>query len=242
LALITLALEIGDGSKFPFFAAARDASLKLVGILPPELKEYVASIGDSLQYLVEPRNQLDEHESQFDLLLKSYSERRAAAVTYQSPAEPGEMWLILHPYVIFFSRRSWYVVGRSSLHQEARTFNVGRIREIELTDEPFIVPSQFSLEKYLGNAWHLIPEPGPDSKVVLRFSPKVAQNVREIDWHKTQKIVHLDDGGIEFHVTVSGVNEIAWWVLGYGKEVEVVSPPSLRQIIRQHAEAMMAMF
>lgn len=238
LAHITLAFEIGDNSKFPFFSAARDASLKLISVLPPELKEYVAKIGDSVQYLVEPRNQLESHETQFDLLLKSYSERLAVAVTYQSPAEQDDMRLVLHPYVVFFSRRSWYVVGRSSLHQEARTFNVGRIREIELTDENFVVPSQFKLADYLRNAWHLIPEPGPDSRVVLRFSPKVAQNVSEVDWHKTQKIVPLDDGGIEFHVTVSGVNEIAWWVLGYGKEVEVISPPSLREIIRRHVEAM----
>ena len=238
LALITLAFEIGDSSKFPFFAAARDASLKLVSVLPSELKEYVAAIGDSVQYLVEPRNQLDEHESQFNLLLKGYTERIAVTITYQSPAEPDDMHLTLQPYVIFFSRRSWYVVGRSSLHQEVRTFNVGRIREIRLSNEEFVVPSQFKLDKYLGNAWHLIPESGPDSRVILRFSPRVAQNVSEVDWHKTQKIVPLENGGIEYHVTVSGVNEIAWWVLGYGKEVEVVSPPSLREIVRRHAEEM----
>ena len=238
LALITLSFEIGDNSRFPFFAAARNAALKLVSVLPVELKEYVANIGDSLQYLVEPRNPLDDYETQFDLLLKAYSERLGVMITYQSPAEPDEMHLVLHPYVIFFSRRSWYVVGQSSLHKEIRTFNVGRIRTIELADENFVVSGQFKLERYLGNAWHLIPEPGDDSHVILRFSPKVAQNVTEVDWHKTQKIVPLEDGRIEYHVTVSGINEIAWWVLGYGKEVEVVSPPSLRAIIRQHAEAM----
>ena len=238
LALITLAFEIGDQSKFPFFAAARNASLKLVSVLPQELKEYVAKIGDSVQYLVEPRNRLDEHETQFDLLLKASFRHLAAAITYQSPVEPDEMQLTLYPYVIFFSCRSWYVVGHSSLHDETRTFNVGRIRKIVLTGELFAVPGNFQLDEYLGNAWHLIPESGADSQVILRFSPKVAQNVSEVAWHKTQKIVPLENGGIEFHVTVSGVNEIAWWVLGYGKEVEVVSPPSLRQIIRQHVEAM----
>ena len=134
------------------------------------------------------------------------------------------------------------MVGYSSLHAETRTFNVGRIRAIELTDESFIVPGKFDLDDYLGNAWHLIPEPGRDSHVVLRFSPKVAQNVSEVNWHKTQKIVPLDNGGIEYHVTVSGVNEIAWWVLGYGKEVEVISPQSLREIIRQHVETLATMY
>ena len=212
--------------------------MKLVSILPPDLKEYVARIGNSVQYQTEPRNPLDAHATQFDLLLKAQSLCFAVVITYQSAAEPNDMQLTLYPYVIFFSRRSWYVVGHSSLHGETRTFNVGRIRTIELTSELFAVPGKFQLDDYLGNAWHLIPESGPDTHVILRFSPKVAQNVSEVNWHKTQKIIPLDTGSIEYHVTVSGVNEIAWWVLGYGKEVEVLSPPSLRQIIRQHAESL----
>jgi len=242
LALMTLAFEIGDQSQFPFFSAARDASLKLLSVLPPELKEYVASMGDSVQFFVEPRNRLDGCDSQFDLLLIASSRRTAVTITYQSPAESGEMQLTLRPYVVFFSRRSWYVVGHSSLHGETRIFNIGRIRAIQLTDEAFVVPAKFTLDDYLGNAWHLISESGPDSQVILRFSQKVAQNVSEVNWHKTQKILPLADGGIEFHVTVSGINEIAWWVLGYGKEVEVLSPQTLRQIIRRHVDALAEMY
>ena len=86
-----------------------------------------------------------------------------------------------------------------------RTFNVGRIRELLLLDESFHLPRGFSIERYLGNAWHLIPEPDPIRTSIVRFSPLVARNVAEVVWHKTQRLVPGDDGTLEFHVRVAGL-------------------------------------
>jgi predicted DNA-binding transcriptional regulator YafY len=59
----------------------------------------------------------------------------------------------------------------------------------------------------------------------------VARNVAEVIWHKTQKLVHRDDGSLDFQVRVSGLNEISWWILGYGDQAEVIKPARLRQLI-----------
>ena len=82
-------------------------------------------------------------------------------IRYRSLNEGEEIRTKLNPYRLFFSRRSWYVVGRSSLHRATRTFNLGRIAEIELLDDRYQIPRGFSIERFLRNAWHLIPEPGP---------------------------------------------------------------------------------
>jgi proteasome accessory factor B len=116
-----------------------------------------------------------------------------------------------------------------------RTFNLGRIASLELLDERFQVPRGFTIERYLGNAWHLIPEPGRDEEVVIRFRKMVARNVAEVAWHKTQRLVRRDDGTLDFHITVSGLNEISWWILGYGDQAEVLEPARLRDMIAAHA-------
>ena len=36
---------------------------------------------------------------------------------------------------------------------------------------------------------------------------------------------------MDFFATVSGLNEIIWWILGYGDQVEVISPPKLLKIV-----------
>jgi predicted DNA-binding transcriptional regulator YafY len=82
-------------------------------------------------------------------------------------------------------------------------------------------------------AMHIQPSPR---------NPLVAQNVAEVNWHKTQRTVPRDDGALDFHVTVSGLNEISWWILGYGDQAEVLQPPELRQLVAGRAKRMAEMY
>jgi len=134
------------------------------------------------------------------------------------------------------------VIGRSSLHKQARTLNLARIRSIAMLKETFQIPQGFSVERYLGNAWNLVPEEGRDSEVTVRFQPLVAKNVAEVTWHKTQRLELNGDGTLDFHVTVSGLKEISWWILGYGDQAEVIRPPELRDLIAQRARNLLARY
>jgi proteasome accessory factor B len=74
--------------------------------------------------------------------------------------------------------------------------------------------------------------------VLVRFGRQVAQNVAEVSWHKTQQMQFNEDGTLDFRVTVSGLNEISWWILGYGDQAEVIEPPELRKIIADRVKRM----
>ena len=174
--------------------------------------------------------------------LAAITARRSVRITYRSLAEDKTICTRLDAYRLLFSRRSWYVIGRSSLHRGTRTFNLGRIDRIELLDDRYEIPQGFSVERYLRKAWHLIPESGPDREVVVRFSRKVAQNVAEVAWHKTQRLDFRPDGTLDFHVTVSGLGEISWWILGYGDQAEVLQPAELRKMIAAHAGRMLRFY
>ena len=193
---------------------------------------------DSVQIEMPPTNPLDGQQPIYEQLLEAIAERRSVRIRYAAPRPRAKSAPGSNPYRLLFSRRSWYVIGRSSLHRSVRTFNVGRILDLEPLDDPFEVPRGFSVERYLRNAWHLIPEPGPDQEVVVRFGQRVAQNVAEVAWHKTQRVEFRHDGSLDFHVTVSGLNEISWWILGYGDQAEVIRPPELRRIVAGHAVRM----
>jgi proteasome accessory factor B len=134
------------------------------------------------------------------------------------------------------------VLGRSSIHGEIRTFNLDRIKSLEPLREKYTIPKSFDLDEHLGNAWQMIPDPGPDSHVIVRFSSLVAQNIAEVTWHKTQETKFLADGSLEFHATVSGLTEISWWLLGYGDQAEVIKPARLRRLIAQRVRKMAAIY
>jgi len=236
LALIVLCHELGDA--LPFFGPAHGAAVKLENSLPPRLRQQLRTAAGAVEIHPPPHNPLDGRTPVYQLLVEAISAQRSVRITYKSLAEQQVIVTRLNPYRLLFSQRSWYVIGRSSLHRGTRTFNLGRIISPELLDETYRIPRGFSVDRHLRNAWRLIPEPGPDREVVVRFAPLVADNVAEVAWHKTQRLVRNDDGTLDFHVTVSGLQEISWWILGYGDQAEVLEPRELRNIVATRARRM----
>ena len=235
LSLIVLCHEMGERGQIPFYEPAQSAAVKLENILPDRLRQHLKNVAGSVQIKLQSVNQLNGQRGVYEQLVEAVSRRRCVRITYSSPVEQETIRTKLSPYRLLFSRRSWYVIGRSSVHRTTRMFNVGRILDLNRLDDPYRVPRGFSVDRYLRNAWHLIPEPGPDHRVIIRFSKLVAQNVSEVAWHKTQRVVFNNDGTLDYHVTVSGLSEISWWVLGYGDQAEVIQPRKLRKIVAERA-------
>lgn len=242
LSLIALASETANGEGLPFYHAAHQAALKLESTLPAPLREELKDHTRTIQISFNQRNPLKEKDSIYQALVKSIANGKVVSIKYDSLTEWETISTRLRPYQLLFSRRSWYVIGRSSLHREVRTFNVGRIHEIRTTRQNYVIPRQFSLKKYLGYAWHLIPEPGKIYDIAVRFQPLVAQNVAEVAWHKTQRLEFQADGSLLFHVRVSGLSEISWWILGYGDQAEVLSPSKLRKLVATRAQNLAAQY
>jgi predicted DNA-binding transcriptional regulator YafY len=242
LSLVVLCHELGNGSSLPFLGPARSAAVKLESSLPARLRDQLRDVVTSICIQTPPTNPLDGFKPVYEQLLDAIVSRRNVRIRYDSLQEKSQLVTRLSPYQMFFSRRSWYVVGRSSLHRAKRTFHLGRILSAETLDDRFQIPRGFSIERYLGNAWHMIPEKGRDSEVVVRFSPLVAKNVAEVNWHRTQRLAWRSDGTLDFHATVSGLNEISWWILGYGDQAEVLQPPPLRQLVADRAKRMAAIY
>jgi proteasome accessory factor B len=238
LSLIVLCHDLGNGSGLPFLSSARSAVVKLESALPSQLREQLRGFAEAVHIQPPSMNPLEGQKPVFDELLEAIHSRHSVRIRYNSLKEGCQINTRLSPYRLFFSRHSWYVVGRSSIHRATRMFNLSRMVAVETLDDVVQIPKNFSLDRYLRNAWHLIPEKGPNHKVLVHFQKLVAQNVAEITWHKTQQLTFLEDGSLEFRVTVSGLNEISWWILGYGDQAKVIEPPELRQLIADRIKRM----
>lgn len=175
----------------------------------------------------------------FAALLHAQHTHRSIKLLYDSIFDQGKIQTFVEPYLVHFTRRAWYVTGRSSFHcHEIRSFHLERIISLEIQENMmFFTPGNWDYDVYRGNAWNMICGP-EDLEIHLHFTEKVARNVSAVNWHKTQKIKKNDDGSIEFFVKVAGTMEILWWILGYGPEVEVIEPESLRREVRENIEAM----
>jgi proteasome accessory factor B len=116
------------------------------------------------------------------------------------------------------------------MHDSIRTFKISRIIKLEILEKCFVDEEKFDLSEYIGRAWSMIPE-GKIYRVKLQFLPKVARNVTEVRWHSTQQVEHNPDGSATVEFRVDGLGEIYWWLLGYGDQVRILAPKTLRDKI-----------
>lgn len=241
-AIAVLCREIGRRCQLPFYEMAYRGAEKIVASLDSEARRRLQEIASIVRIDLEAVNPLAHRKSIYDRLIQAILDRKQVRLHYQSFTEERTLDTRLSPYRLLFQRRSWYVIGRSSLHREVRTFNVGRILKLRELDRPAKIPRSFRLSEYLRNAWRILPESGDDSTVILKFRKMMAGNVEEVRWHPTQEVRRLADGGALFKVRVSGLEEISWWILGYGPHVEAIEPPELRRLIASRIEAMRATY
>jgi proteasome accessory factor B len=158
---------------------------------------------------------------------------------YDSFAERKVLSLAVRPLKLVFLSRAWYLIAYAAHFRGIRTFKISRIKKLRVTKTFFDVPRDIDVNRYFGDAWSMIPE-GTLHDVHLHFDPLVAGNVAEVCWHRNQRVERNKDGSIEFYVRVDGLREITWWILGYGDQVEVVSPAALRRRVGKVATTVAA--
>jgi predicted DNA-binding transcriptional regulator YafY len=210
----------------PDLAAAFE---KLEQGLPPALAEHVERTLDVLSKA--PRDEL--FSANVRLLTRAWAERRVVVIDYEpAPYDKGAAprRATVRPYLLepSLQTHALYLIGFDEDRRGLRTFKIERIRTAALTPRTFETPDAAATTTALRAAWDIIADQEPVD-VVLRFAPRVASRVLEATWHPTQSVAPDADGSLQWRANVSGTIEIRLWILSWGDDVEVLSPPSLRE-------------
>ena len=238
LGLMLLAKSAGKRSHWPLKDSAIGAIKKLVATVPDPIRAACNELMNHVSVDLGPQGDDAAGSTHYPTLQRCIDETRACTIQYRSPVDPGPIRCRLHPYVLHFAERSWYVLGWTDMHQDVRVFKLARIESLEPSAIRFAPPEGFRVEHKLGKAWRMIPE-GRIYQVELEFTPKVATNVTEVLWHPSQSHRMLPDGRCRVCFEVDGLAEIAWWICGYADQVMVRKPAALKQRVqRMHQAAM----
>ncbi|OHB75408.1 MAG: hypothetical protein A2Z25_02815 [Planctomycetes bacterium RBG_16_55_9] len=238
LALLLLAQKVSHQVQMPFRKSALLAALKIESNLPAEIRRYCSTVLRHIWTRTDTQAVV-RHNHQFDKIFAklqgAIAKKQKVSLSYRSPLDNETTNVEFCPYHLLYENGTWHVLGRSGRHKAVRAFELNHIKELKATGKCFVDDEDFDVSQYLRRAWSAIPE-GRMYHVKLLFLPKVADDVAEATWHHTQKVTRNEDGSalVEFHV--DGLSEITWWVMGYGDQVRVLSPDSLRERIRQIAE------
>jgi predicted DNA-binding transcriptional regulator YafY len=126
----------------------------------------------------------------------------------------------------------WYLLGYDASRGARRIFVLGRMQNISAIARPFSHPrpGDADIRQLFQNSFQIWQsENARLERIVLRFSGRAAQLVRERNWHPSQTVQELGNGDLELMLTLNSFEEIVPWILSWGRQCEVIRPARLRK-------------
>jgi predicted DNA-binding transcriptional regulator YafY len=148
---------------------------------------------------------------------------------YRSTGNTGHV--TVRPYGFLHGTRSYLVAhSENEWARDVRCFALANIRAVTvLEDTTFPKPRGWSLEGFARQSFGAWVE--KPANVEWRFSPAVADEAGRWLFHPTQKTRRTRDGSLVVRFRAGGLREMAWHLVTWGADVEVVKPPRLRDEI-----------
>ena len=178
------------------------------------------------------RAESPEMEKKLSIIEQAISKRRMVNLTYKAFGKDNLSNRDVGPYGTLYSDGFWYLIGKCYQKHDIRTFAVDKIRDINLTEKPYGIPPDFTLEKYLEPGFKMVVEKGTQ-EVVIKFSSRVAEHILRKKWHPTQKEERLLNGDVILRFKVAGTREIKQWANSWMPNCEVLEPHELREEVKE---------
>jgi len=216
------------------------AQLKLKAALPADLRERAGRIGERF-HLDAPGWWQDEERPPFlAIVADAVWNERMIEIRYQRWG--GEVTRKLAPLGIVLKGGAWYLVA--SAEGQIRTYRTIRIMTLEPLDETFERPPDFDLASYWQEWGNEFQQRLYQQEAVVRFSPAGIEIVSYLMEPYLQRVVlgHVvssdPDGWYTVLLPVQSNRHALRVLLPFGAEIEVLSPPELREMMRENAEAL----
>lgn len=137
----------------------------------------------------------------------------------------------LEPLTLAVYRQGLYLFARDVAEGRVKSFAVERfLRFSRLRREHFPYPPDFDPRALVADSFGITS--GPPEAIVAVFTPAVAPYIRERQWHPSQKVEVLPDGGVRLRLRVNVGPELREWLLGFGADVRVEAPDTLAVQLR----------
>ncbi|MGQ9707224.1 MAG: helix-turn-helix transcriptional regulator [bacterium] len=216
------------GPKSPYYGILASAISKLEEIMNPKYIE------DNTDIKIDGKIIYDYSLSskKFTKIEQAIKLKKQIVITYFSLRTSRLTERAVDPYALIFRRHAWYLIGYCHLRKNIRTFRIERIKQVEVSDKQFERPDDFNIESYFEDAWELY-KGGELIEARIRFDPRIAPLILEGKRHSSQKIEIKRDGSLIYTIRVRGIEEIARWVLSFGRRAEALSPPQLRRYVAE---------
>lgn len=208
----------------PYFVRAREVLNEQSDSLLRKWPDKVAVIerGPTLQ---KPDIDPDVQRVVYQALLE---EKPVQASYHPRGAEQAKDYL-LHPLGIVSRMGVIYLICTLWDYDDVKQFALHRFTQAEITNKPMNIKANFSLTHYIEEdkqfAYKIEDKP---IQLKVLFDAKTAGHLAETPLAENQVLRPQADGRVLLQADVINTLELRWWLQGFGDNVEVLSPDSIR--------------
>ncbi len=173
----------------------------------------------------------------FEIASSALLARRRLELTHWSRARDVLTTREISPQRLVCYRDNWYLDAWCHLRGDLRSFSLDAVRRVSTLDRRAKNVAERTLDARLGSGYGIFAGRAT-RRARLRFTPERARWVADETWHPRQR-GELDAAGrYVLEIPYADDRELVMDVLRYGADVEVLSPPELREKVRaSHAAA-----
>lgn len=135
------------------------------------------------------------------------------------------------PLGLIFQDRLVYLVGTLWDYDDPVLLPLHRFTALALIRKGITVPEGFDLREYAERELRF-PEGEKPLKLQVLFAAEAAAHLAETPLTDDQRLTARPDGQVLLRGTVADTAQLRWWLLGFGDQVEVLGPKSLREEFR----------
>ena len=166
----------------------------------------------------------------FQSVAGATARRRRLQITYYNRGQDTDTEREISPQRLVYYRDNWYLDAWCHLREGLRTFALDAVRQVRVLKTKAREVPKAQLDAHYASAYGIFSG-AAEHTAVLRFTPRRARWVALEQWHSKQQGEWLADGRYELRLPYHDARELIMDILRHGPEVEVASPPELREAV-----------
>ncbi len=168
-----------------------------------------------------------------NLLMDAMQTNKILKINYQSFFKDNITSFYFAPYCLKLFKQRWYIVGLHKEHNEIRIYSLDRIKELVITNTIFNYPDDFAPEEYFKYSSGIFADHSIKmQKVSIKAYGVKRKYLQALPLHHSQKEIKNTDNYSIFEYKVRPTYDFRQTLLSHGVEIEVVSPESFRNEIK----------
>ena len=139
---------------------------------------------------------------------------------------------VVCPYALKLFRQRWYLLALND-EDQMRIYALDRITMVELRDETFEMPADFSAQTYFSEYFGVLTTDIPMAHVILRAHKWMPNYLRTLPLHHSQRELSSTADYTDFSYDIRPTSDFLGELLRHSNGIEVLQPQELREEMRQ---------